>query len=158
MASRCFIRTQKGFSFIELLIIITTIGVIAAIAMSNLNNLKARAFNAGAKNLVKEVVSAVESWIANNPYTNLVSCDNAACQVQYPGFELGSQRQLHLHALVSDEANHRFFVQTCHENGDIVFGWSNHPDYYIARGLSPDVGDIIEATTFAPGGCDATWN
>lgn len=60
-------RTDKGFTLIELMIVVVLIGVIAAIALPAYQDYAKRARRADAKTSLLELQMAMEKWRANNP-------------------------------------------------------------------------------------------
>ena len=60
-------RNQKGFTLVELLVVVAIIGILAAIAIPQYNQYRSRAFIASAKSDAKNLYTAVQAYIADNP-------------------------------------------------------------------------------------------
>jgi type IV pilus assembly protein PilA len=55
-------RNEKGFTLIELMIVIAIIGILAAIAIPQFNAYRARSYNAGALSDLRNIETAVEAY------------------------------------------------------------------------------------------------
>ena len=58
-------RSARGFTLIELLIVVVIIGLLAAIAIPRFAGTKEKAFDAAAKNDLRNVMSAQEAYFAD---------------------------------------------------------------------------------------------
>jgi type IV pilus assembly protein PilA len=66
-------RNQKGFTLVELLVVIAIIGILAAIAIPQYNQYRNRGYIASVKSDAKNLYTAVQAWIADNPGAVLVA-------------------------------------------------------------------------------------
>ena len=64
-------RNEKGFTLIELLIVVVIIGILAAIAIPQFASTKEKAFDAGAKSDLRNLLTAEEAYFSDfQAYTN----------------------------------------------------------------------------------------
>src|SRR5688572_8277217 len=87
------LMNRKGFTLIELLIVVVIIGILAAIAIPKFANTKSKAYVTAMKSDLRNLVSAQESYFADNAKytTDLVDLNfKASTGVSDPGITIGS--------------------------------------------------------------------
>lgn len=82
-------KNQKGFTLIELLVVVAIIGILAAIAIPQFAEYRARGFDARAKSDLRNVATAEEAYFAD--YELYVDCDESNCSSILPGISGLSQ-------------------------------------------------------------------
>jgi type IV pilus assembly protein PilA len=67
MISRFHKKGQKGFTLIELMIVIAIIGILAAIAIPQFTTYKQKGYNIAAKADLKNAYTAAQGYFSDNP-------------------------------------------------------------------------------------------
>jgi len=76
-------NSQKGFTLIELLVVVAIIGILAAIAIPQFSEYRARGYDARAKTDLRNVATAEEAYFADNE--SYKACTQANCATLLPG-------------------------------------------------------------------------
>jgi type IV pilus assembly protein PilA len=89
MVRKMKMRNEKGFTLIELLVVVAIIGILAAIAIPQFAEYRARGFDARAKSDLRNVATAEEAYFADNEVYK--DCDESDCGTSLPGIGAISQ-------------------------------------------------------------------
>lgn len=76
-------KNEKGFTLIELLVVIAIIGILAAIAIPQFAEYRARGFDARSRSDLRNVATAEEAYFVDNEVYK--ACTHATCDTLLPG-------------------------------------------------------------------------
>lgn len=117
-------RMEKGFTIIELLLVVGIISILAVIAIPQFAEYRTNGFNAQAQVDLSNGRNAQEAYFADhNVY---LTCANADCEGDaggLPGLELTSGVGFYMRSVNSDR---EFYVRTKHIAGDTCFSWFSY--------------------------------
>jgi len=85
------IKSEKGFTLIELMIVVAIIGILAAIAIPQFSSYRARAFNAAAVSDLRNTMTGEEGYyVDNDTYTTVTAATGAGNLGTLPGVKLSN--------------------------------------------------------------------
>jgi len=115
-------KNQKGFTLIELLVVVAIIGILAAIAIPQFAEYRARGFDARAKSDLRNVATAEEAYFAD--FETYVDCDQSNCNTILPGIS-GLSQGVELAITAAGDGN-SFTGTSTHPRGTgAVCGWDS---------------------------------
>ena len=135
-------RKSKGFTLIELLIVVAIIGIIAAVAIPNLN----RAINKGKQKATMADMKQIgtflsDFWMENDEYP-MVKDMNALAKLLEPKYTRQLKRR--------DSWDHQFYYNATSESYTIASCGKGGPDICISP-ASTDYNSVFDTIIFADG-------
>lgn len=107
---------SRGFTLIELMIVVGIIGILASIAIPQYSEYRKRSFNATAQSDLRNLMTAEEGYFATNQiYVDLAPTEGYLANV--PSLT-GARISLNVCASVTSATATDFTVQSQHRNGD----------------------------------------
>ena len=89
------LRNQKGFTIVELLIVIVVIGILAALVLNAFSGVQAKARDTKRQTDIRAISSQLEAWYnggGNGSYPLNNALTDSYAQTNFPGFDINAFR------------------------------------------------------------------
>jgi prepilin-type N-terminal cleavage/methylation domain-containing protein len=113
------IKPSKGYTMIELLIVLAIIGILAAVAIPQFSSYRTNSFNAVSESDMRNIQTGEEAYYAdNNSYVNITAIEGY--QGSLPGLPSVKLSEL-ICASVTDATSSDYTAKVQHINGDTTY-------------------------------------
>lgn len=137
-------KNEKGFTLVELLVVVAIIGILAAIAIPQFEEYRQRGFDSRAQTNLRNAITGQEAYYVDNESYLVCPDIDVFCEGTLPGYE-NRDDLVTLAFEVSDDGQ-RYAGGSCHNNGSQVYAWQS---------FGANAG-AMESTAIDSDGCSVT--
>ena len=134
-------RKEKGFTLIELMIVVAIIGILAAIAIPQFAKYRVKAYNSAAESDLRNIMTAEEATYADTQkYVNDAGAQGAGGGVTtLPSQLVGAKLSKNVTARINTDANGSVYAAfTGHNKGDRSYGGDSTGAIGYKTSATPD--------------------
>ncbi len=125
------IKSESGFTMIELLVVMAFIGVLAGISISQYGQYKNRAYASVTKSDLRNAMTNLETYVQDNE--EYPTCNDATCGGTLTSTLLSDGVQLS----VNGNGDESYVAVTCHERGNTKDVFTSIPGVIVSLRTGP---------------------
>ena len=115
-------KSEKGFTLIELMIVVAIIGILAAIAIPQFSSYRIRAFNSAAESDMRNIMNGEEAYFADNEtYADVAKVGSQTASTTTFGSLPGVKLSKGVYGEVTGSGVSDFTAHTKHYSGDKTY-------------------------------------
>ncbi len=146
-------QKEKGFTLIELMIVVAIIGILAAIAIPQFAKYRVKAYNSAAESDLRNIMTAEEATYADSQaYVNDAGAQGAGSGVtSLPAALVGAKLSKNVTARINTDTNGSVYAAfTGHNKGDRAYGGDSTGTVAYKTATAPDTTASGQTETAVP--------